>query len=162
MSIQLKLLSGLLLVASIFTTYYAAYRHGISVESDRRDVITLEERIAIGKGINDALTENDQIKTKLEAQHAKDTKRINDLRTELDGYRVHLPPSACPDIPDTSSGSADGITGTGTQPNTAQDALNHFTDGLKQDAYIQDGIIESCRVVMEWAKAIGNKSNGGQ
>jgi len=160
MSIEAKLLAWLVSIAMVFAVLFSAYEYGRHAEGQKRDNEALTERLEYAKAFDKAQAANDTLKTDGAEQHAQDIADNNRIRDEFSTFRLHLPkPSACTGVPNPSSGSLDGLAGSGIRPEPEQAAFDRFTDGLKQDSYRIDSALDSCRVVVTWARSLCKLNN---
>lgn len=154
MSIEIKIIAWMASVGVVFAVLYGAYEYGRHVEGLRRDNEALTERLAYATAFEKAQTANDKLKTDGAKQHAQDTATINRIRDDFSAFRLRLPKAApCNGVPDPASGGVDGGAGGGIRPDPEQAAFDRFTDGLKQDAYALDSVLDSCRTVFNYLKA---------
>ena len=139
-----KLLGSLLLLA-------ASYFYGDSAGSDRVQrswdvdiAIHVKERLA-------AVEENQKLIVALEETKNENIATVNTLHKQLALVRVSMP-KACGTI--TPSGSQDAVTPSGNISVEPQAAFDNFERGVESDAYAADQIVESCRVLRDWAASI--------
>ena len=158
MSIQAKLIAWLLSVAVVFGLLLAAYEYGRGVEKTLQENKALKLQVQQDEEKTRMATENDQLKTQLGVQHAQDTAATDHIRDDFSNFRLHMS-STCNSLPNPASGSANGVAGAGIRPNTEQEAFDAFTDGLKYDNYQTDKVMDSCRVVMNWARDLCKLNN---
>ena len=107
------------------------------------------------QAVSNAVIDNDELKNKLEAQHAQANDALNTLLDHPAG-RVLLPQATtCADHrpPDTAAGSAVPAAAPERPDDTAQAALDEFKRGVEQDAAEWSRALNSCRTVMDWARA---------
>lgn len=161
MTVWMKLLAAIAILAAIAGSYIGVYLHGVETEHARGENELLNERLTYAKAFDAGQAENDKIKTEGAKQHAKDTEIINNYRNEYAGFRLHLPPASCQNsgISGPASGSLDGNAGSGSCSEPAQPALDRFTAGLEQDAYDTEVKLNACRVVMTWARSLCKLNN---
>lgn len=143
-------------IAMLYAIYWGiddnGYERGVSeVRAEWAD-----ERSRIAEELRVAAETNQTTIRNLEAVKNENDKTIDKLRGDIAGLRVRVPQTACPGR-DATGGGADAVTSSGKQPETAQDAFDEFRRGLESDAEETDKLIESCRVVIDWAKGIGKK-----
>ena len=158
MSTETKLIAWLLSIALVFGVMLGMYEYGRKVEKTAQENTELKLKVQRDAERAKLITENDQLKTKLGVQHAQDTAETDRIRDDFATFRLHVP-STCNSLPNPASGSMDGATGARTRPNTEQEAFDTFTDGLKYDDYQTDKVMDSCRVVMNWAKNLCKLNN---
>ena len=94
---------------------------------------------------------------KLEATKNENNKTITALKRDLDGVRVHLPVHKCPtegNLPNATSTSANGATGSGVESDPAQAGFDNFIGELGQQAVKMDLLVEDCRVLRDWANSL--------
>lgn len=160
MSIETKLLAWLTSIAMVFALFFAVFQYGRHIEGQKRDNELLTERLQYAKAFADAQTANDKLKTDGAKQHAQDTATINRIRDDFSAFRLRLPKvAACDGDTNPASGGVDGSAATGIRPDPEQAAFDRFTDGLKQDSYKIDSVLDSCRVVMSWARNLCKLNN---
>lgn len=100
----------------------------------------------------EATKKNQAIIIALEEKKNANMQTIDRLAGELAGYRVRVPKAPCV-RPDTAPGGQDAAPATRTGADTTQEAFDRFTAGLAEDAKQHDTVIESCRVLRDWAKS---------
>lgn len=143
---NLKLIAGLVLLASILGGLFGLYRYGRHVEAVKQEAA----RVA---AISEQQAKNDALKTELEIKHGNDQKQIDALAADLRRLRVRLP-AGCSN-PNPTSGSANTVAGNQSFPVAPQDAFNRFNEGLGELAKEADDVVARCRVVTDWAKEQG-------
>jgi len=139
-------LSGILIIG------LSAFAYSKGADSVQRDWD--KERLATAKEQAKATKRNLDTINSLEAVKNDNLETIANLRRDVSSIRVRLPAAPCVRH-DTASRSEYKTTTTGEQLNQAQSAFDDFTRGLESDANDQDTIMESCRVVIGWAKRGG-------
>lgn len=85
---------------------------------------------------------------KLEETKNENIVEIDRLRANNHALWLRLPKTPC--TGNTPSG--DTVAGTGELPTQAEIAFKRFTDGLADEAYRADKIIEDCRVLNDFVK----------
>lgn len=157
MSFEVKLSIWLVSIGIVLGSLLGAYEYGRHVEGIKRENEALKERLVYAEAFTDAQTANDKLKTDGVKQHAQDTETINRIRDDFSDFRLRMPKAKnchSDGVSNTSSGIMDGTTGGGLRAEAEQAAADRFSDGLKQDSYRLDTIIDSCRVVMNWARGL--------
>lgn len=153
-----RIITSVLLVAGSFVT---GWTNGSDHVQRQWDVdIHVRTKAAL-----EQVKSNDNLKTKLEEVKNVNTKTVEMLATTIRTLRadnrLHLYPPTCPGgLPDTVStgGSKDGAASTGELsrdvPSAAENALNRFDAAYASEAERADKLIESCRVLVDWARAV--------
>lgn len=160
MSLQTKLFAWLGSVAMVFALFFSVFQYGRHIEGLERDNEMLVERLVYAKAFEDAQTANDKLKSDGAKQHAKDTAITERERANFAAFRLHLPKAtACDGDTNTASGGMDGGAGGWIRPDPEQEAADRLSDGLKQDSYRIDTVLDSCRVVMTWARNLCKLNN---
>ena len=111
-----------------------------------------KERLELARETLAASQKNQKLLVALEETKNANLQTVNNLRAQLAVDRVYLPEGSCGRL-DTASGSKDAVARSGVVPVTPQIALDNFIKGLGDEAYRADSLVESCRVVVHWAKA---------
>ncbi|MFZ2524455.1 MAG: hypothetical protein WAW87_03980 [Candidatus Ferrigenium altingense] len=148
-----KLAAGLGVVAIIYAVYWGIDHSGYTRGRDEIQAAWDKEREKIAQEALEAAQNNLKNITKLEEAKNANLKTIAGLRSDLAGLRLRLPPSTCGGA-DTAGNSP--TTGTRALPVDPQIALDDFKRGVESDAADADTMIESCRVVMDWARQMEN------
>ena len=98
-----------------------------------------------------AVEKNQKLITTLEEIKNENIATVNTLHKQLALVRVSMP-KACGTI--TPSGSQDAVTPSGNISVEPQAAFDNFERGVESDAYAADQIVESCRVLRDWAASL--------
>ena len=98
-----------------------------------------------------AVEKNQKLITTLEEIKNENIATVNTLHKQLALVRVSMP-KACGTI--TPGGSQDAITPSGNISVEPQAAFDNFERGVESDAYAADQIVESCRVLRDWAASL--------
>jgi len=136
-------LSGILIIG-LSAFFYTKGADSVQRDWDKEMLETAKEQAKATKRNLDTINS-------LEAVKNENLKTIATLRRDIGSIRVRLPAAPC-DRPNPSSGSKLTTTPTGELPIAPQDAFDRFRQRLESDALEADTIMESCRVVIGWAK----------
>ena len=151
-----KYAAGLGLIAMLYAVYWSIDNNGYDRGRAEVQAEWAHERVQIAEELRIAAESNQKAIKTLEVTKDANLKTIDSLRDDVADLRVRVPKTPCARS-DATSGGTDTSTGTGQQPETAQDAFDEFRLGLESDAEETDKLIESCRVVMGWAKGLVTK-----
>lgn len=147
----LKLAAGLGVVAMLYAVYWGVDHGGYTRGRDEVQAAWNKEREKIAQEALEAAQNNLKTITKLEENKNENLKTIGKLRSDLADFRVRVPSTPCSGA---NTASNDPAPSTGTLPNNPQTAFDDFKRGMESDAAEVDTVIESCRVVMEWARGL--------
>lgn len=159
----IKLALGLLLIAGVA---FAWWHHGnlryAEGQAEVQGLWDADKKISADTIIA-SLTANETLKSNLEINKNESQKRIDALAADNKRLRVLLPQFQVLSAAGTSGGKTaapvggvSGIASGGTLPSPAespQGALDEFMAENDTDALGSDTVINSCRVVFEWARA---------
>lgn len=126
----------------------ASRAHYRPIVADMKEKAAIE-RQAAAEAVIKSVQENDQLKTTLGVQHAKNKAAVDDLFRGLAGARVQLPATSCAasGAPDTAAGSGSSVTRDRALLENTQWELDAFTERLAEEAQYADTVIENCRVM---------------
>lgn len=141
-----KIVAILALIAAIFTG-------GWSLGSGHTQNQWDKERLKLVEDSRIAAEANQKQIKELERTKDENLKTIDNLRDDVAGLRVRVPKTPCA-RPDTTSRGGDGTAASGEPADKTQESFDDFRRGLESDAASADKIIESCRVVVDWAKGL--------
>lgn len=147
----IKLGAGLGVIAMLYALYWGIDHSGYTRGRDEIQSEWDAERAKIAQESLESSLKNLQTITELEEKKNANLKTIAKLRLDIANLRVLLPTSPCGGADTTADGTT---TGTGEQPDKAQQAFDDFKRGLESDAAEQDAIIEDCRFVTDWAQSL--------
>lgn len=159
----IKLALGLLLVAAIaFAWWYHGHQQHIVGKAEVQALWDADKKVSADTIIA-SLTENEVLKSNLEINKNESQKRIDALAADNKRLRVLLPQFQILSPTGASGGqvapSGGGVSGLASgrelpsEAESPQRALDEFMAENDEDALGADTVINSCRVVFEWAKA---------
>ena len=144
-----KLVASAVLVAGAFASGWVS--GGDSVRRDWEVDIHIRTKAQLA-----ALEANQKRITELEVTKNANLEKVRALNRELATYRVSMPTCEGSGQTPATGGGAATSSGAGALSAELQGALDEFTAGVASDFDEADRVVESCRVVMEWAKSSGS------
>ena len=100
--------------------------------------------------------DNGKVVHDLGVKHDNDQIAIDKLHADNHALWLRLPKTACVRL-DTTESSGEAATTGELLPGDPQQAINGYTEGVRELMYKADSVVNDCRVVMEWAKSLEKK-----
>jgi hypothetical protein len=135
---------ALLIAGASYGTWYNTKNHYLAIAN--------QKQVEVDKLILKANTDNETLKTQLEEKKNESNKAL-DFLLNHPAPSVRVPTCTSTSQSSTSSGGPVPITGSQPASNSAQAAFDTFRQGLESDAAEWSRALNSCQVVMDWAKA---------
>lgn len=159
----IKMVLGLLLIAAIaFAWWYHGHQQYLVGKAEVQALWDADKKVSADTIIA-SLTANEALKSNLEINKNESQKRIDALAADNKRLRVLLPQFQILSPTRASGGqvapSGGGVSGLAggrelsSEAESPQRALDEFMAENDEDALGADTVINSCRVVFEWAKA---------
>ncbi|HQS59632.1 MAG TPA: hypothetical protein PKZ37_14735 [Gallionellaceae bacterium] len=159
----IKMALGLLLVAAIaFAWWYHGHQQYLVGKAEVQALWDADKKVSADTIIA-SLTANEALKSNLEINKNESQKRIDALAADNKRLRVLLPQFQILSPTGASGGQVTapggGVSGLASgrelpsEAESPQRALDEFMAENDEDALGADTVINSCRVVFEWAKA---------
>ena len=159
----IKLALGLLLVAAIaFAWWHHGHQQYLAGKAEVQSLWDADKKVSPDTIIA-SLTANEALKSNLEINKNESQKRIDALAADHKRLRVLLPQFQVLSPAGASGGQVTppggGVSGLASgrelpgEAESPQRALDEFMAENDEDALEADTVINSCRVVFEWAKA---------
>ena len=133
----------------------ALYAFGYTTGRDSVQLAWDKEKAEIATATVDHSIDNSNKINNLERLKNENQKIIDALKHDLDTIRVRVP--HCPvqsSKPSSSTGVPNGTSATREQPDTTQASFDDFIGELGQNAVDMDEVVESCRVLRDWAAGL--------
>lgn len=147
----LKLAAVFGVIAILYAVYWGIDNGGYTRAMNEVKIERDQERAKIAQESLEAAQNNLKTITKLEETKNENLKTIGRLRSDLANFRVRVPTAPCSGADPTGNNPTPGA---GPLPNKPQTAFDDFKRGLESDAAEADTVVESCRVLMDWAKSL--------
>jgi hypothetical protein len=140
-----KLVLGAVLLSALSWFMYSSGENHIQQKWDKEKAEIVAQKLKDAE-IN-AKTIHD-----LEVKNAKANNTIDSLAANNHALRLRLPPS-CP-ASSSSGGSGQTTTGDGALHPDASEIIARYSTEVGREFVEADKVVEQCRVVFEWAKAL--------